>query len=119
MSQHIFQKNSGAQTVRVVLGYDRPLNYFFLTVQRLNSSSAPSPFGAPSDDDDGFLYSNLSDPDAGFRADLQYYRDRLKQLAITIPERMFDEVTADAANRVGNRVVRYLANGEMKELLGG
>jgi len=93
MSQHIYEH----QGTEVRLGYDRPLDYVYCYVER---------DGEP-------LYSNLSDPQAGTQQqDVDYFRPVLKELGISLPEAMFDEVKHDQANHVGNRVVRYTSLGK-------
>lgn len=88
MSQHIF---TTPQDTRVTLGYDRPLNYVFCTVE---------------DKEGDILYSNLDDENAGCEQDdVNYYRPILDELGIKVPEQMFVEVAKDQLRRVGNRVV--------------
>ena len=88
MSQHIYQR--GDVTVR--LGYDRPLDFVFCTIQKA----------------DEVVYSNLSDPIAGTMCeDVGYYRDVLAQHGITVPEEMFENVEQDQTERIGNKVVEY------------
>jgi hypothetical protein len=95
VSQHLcVSRNSDGNTVQVVLGYDRPLNFVFCTVNLL--------------DDGEIIYSNLSDPNAGTRQqDVNYYRPILVAAGVTLPEAMFEQVAEDQALRVGNRVVDH------------
>lgn len=55
-------------------------------------------------DDEGIVYSNPNERDA-FDKPLAYYREKLAQLRIEVPESMFAEVERDAARNVGNRHV--------------
>jgi hypothetical protein len=118
MSRHIFDTRSAGRPVQVVLGHDPRLGCFYLTVQRLGSSSAQRKLSKQSDtnEDCGYLYSSHADPDAQSRTDLQYFWDRLQSLAIAVPERMFRAVSSDADNQRGNRVVRHFTDGTQKVL---
>ena len=88
MSMHIYRH----ENLEVRMGYDRPLDFVFCTVFK----------------NDETVYSNLSDENAGTDCqDVSYYRDVLDALSIQVPERMFEEVEIDQANRTGNRVEEY------------
>src|SRR5690242_6012755 len=108
MSQHLFETQYERRAVEVVLGYDRPLGHFFLTIMYTAGDSDR--------DDDTIVYSNLSDVNAGFDQDLDYYRAKLTSLGITVPESMFRETQQDALDHVGNRVVRHHADGRLEAL---
>ena len=88
MSQHIWK--NGETEVR--MGYDRPLEMVFCTVSIRGE----------------IAYTNLDDADAGtFCQDVNYYREPLKALGITVPEEVYDNVELDQIGRVGNKVVEY------------
>lgn len=110
MSAHYFDTVHADHPVRVTLGYDRPLDYFHLTIARTSGSMS---------DEDHFVYCNLLDPELprGDCVDLEYYRDKLRELGITIPESMFHETELDAINRVGNRAIRHHQDGTTENLL--
>lgn len=89
MSMHIY-RSSGSTTVR--MGYDRPLNMVFCTVEI----------------DGEMAYSNLADPEAGTDCQaVDYYRVPLTALGIAVPEEMFKGVKMDQAMRIGNKIVEY------------
>jgi hypothetical protein len=74
------------------MGYDRPLDYVFCTVERQGR----------------MVYSNLSDPGAGTGCQsVDYYRFVLERLGITVPEAMFAAVTEDQKTKAGNVIVEY------------
>lgn len=101
MSRHCISttSKSGAK-FEVAIGYDRPLDFVFCTVEG----------------EDRFLYSNLEDENAGtVQQDVRYYEPVLEGLGITLPGHMFAEVENDQANRVGNRVVNYTPEGTVIE----
>lgn len=97
MSQHYCELATAAGlAVGVTLGFDRPLQGFFMIVR-------------PADDPSEPLYSNLHDPElameGGMSTVVTYFLDKLTDLGINVPQPMVTEVMADAANNVGNRVV--------------
>jgi hypothetical protein len=93
MSRHYCDTTMQGQPVRVVLGYDRPLDYVFCTVQ-----------GEEGD----IVYSNLEDEGAGtHQQDVDYFRSVLAGLQIQVPMEMFIEVAKDQLGCVGNRVVQH------------
>lgn len=108
MSQHYFETQFQNRAVQIVLGYDRPLDCFFLTIMYMATVQA--------DENDAILYSNLEDPAAGFHQDLDYYRAKLKSFGIAVPESMFRQTEQDAVHRVGNRVVLHHEGGRMETI---
>jgi hypothetical protein len=100
MSQHHFVTIHARRPVRVVMGYDRPLNYVFMTVERMD------------DAEHIYLYSNRFDEEAGTHCqDVYHYLDVLLDLRLPVPMTMFSEVERDRANRVGNRIVHHYSHG--------
>lgn len=97
MPQHHFESTTEAgDTLLVIMGYDRPLDYVFCTVL---------------DKDEEVIYSNLDDGDAGIELqDVDYFRPILQKLGVRVPESMFREVKADQRGRVGNRVEVHVAD---------
>jgi hypothetical protein len=104
VSAHYFDTIQGDHAVRVTLGYDRPLDYFHLTIERTSDFVT---------DEDQFVYCNLEDPElpCGQCEDLEYYRIKLQELGITVPESIFRETELDSINRVGNREIRHQQDG--------
>lgn len=110
MSQHLFSTQHAGKPVVVLMGWDRPLQGFFLVVEETE------PRDVDEDDDDGsYVYSNLMDPDLipwmGLPPTLDPFITKLQALGIAIPSRMVEEVKADAEANVGNRYVTYDASG--------
>ncbi len=97
MSQHTFNTSYKGQPVKILMGWDRPLQGFFLVIQKVNAKSS-------------LIYSNLDDenlePD-GLSRDLGYFQNKLKQLGIFVPEQMWDEIKSDKLDNVGNRYETY------------
>lgn len=104
MSRHVFETEYRGRPVTIVIGWDRPLQYHFMTVQRMDVT----------EDEAEFVYSNLDEPH-GFRLSLAYYQSVLEQLGITAPASMFSQAEADKTNNAGNRFVSHQADGTMAE----
>ncbi|SSW73803.1 hypothetical protein AVE30378_06150 [Achromobacter veterisilvae] len=99
MSRHYFDTVHKGFPITVVLGWDRPMNYFFLFIEKPTELI----------DDTAKVES---DP---FNHDLDYYRVVLCHFQIDVPESMFTEVQQDCEGNVGNRVVKHQADGSFTE----
>ncbi|VFR53410.1 hypothetical protein BRI6_4753 [plant metagenome] len=111
MSQHYFETVHRGFPVTVILGWDRPMRYFFLVIRKppeLIDSTMKI-------EDEDFLYSNLHEEDP-FGHGLNYYRAVLRHFHIDVPDSMFTKVQGDFAGNVGNRVVKHEADGSFTEL---
>ncbi len=107
MSRHYFDTFHKGYPINVVLGWDRPMEYFFLVIEEQNTSADnPMTFD--------LLYSNLQESDP-FNHDLDYYREVLRHFQIDVPESMFIEVERDRERNTGNRVVKHQADGSYTE----
>lgn len=111
MSRHIFHTTHGGEEIEVAMGWDRPMGHFYLTVERLPAK------GSQIADEESFLYSNLQDPQLprGGSPSLQYFRNKLKELGIVVPQSLFSEAQRDADNQVVNRQVIHDADGTLHE----
>lgn len=98
MSQHYFETTRAGAPVTVLLGWDRPMQCFFLVVE----------------DSERVVYSNLDEKNA-FSNDLEYYLAKLQELEIEVPLTMFEQVSFDGSNNQGDRHVVYAANGDFQE----
>jgi hypothetical protein len=110
MSRHYFKTNYQGELITVTMGYDRPLNYVFMTISR----DVPN-LNDENDDESGdneLVYSNLSDAQAGVDChDVNYYRQILQTMNLSVPESLFVEVTRDQHYSVGNRIVEHTLGG--------
>ncbi|QRI92964.1 hypothetical protein JQN63_14225 [Delftia lacustris] len=111
MSQHIFETVHNGHAITILMGWDRPLQYFFLVIEGPDEAF---PDVHPDPKEPGYAYSNWYEPDP-FGNSLEHYRQVLVRYGVSVPDRMFMEVRQDCANCVGNRVVRYLADGSCTE----
>lgn len=121
MSNHHFETTYQGQPVLVDLGWDRPLQHHFLVVMKLTSVSSDSAVVEASEfDDDDFdeeedvVYSNLNELNA-FGLPLEYFKAKLGELQIVVPESMFIQAELDGFNNTGNRMVRHAADGTFEE----
>ena len=128
MSQHVYTSAPGDNgRVRVTMGFDRPLQGFFMTAEALKEetvealASQPDAGDDEDDEEEGFLYSNMADvallSSYGYSSSLDHFIAKLEKLDIKVPERMIAEVHADMDGNVGNRVVYWDADGNMDEKL--
>lgn len=106
MSQHILRtRRQDGTPVEILIGWDRPLKRHFMVVETVAQAEG---------NDNEYLYDNLADPNAPDR-DLDYYRQRLRELQIEVPATLFEQVALDAAANTGNRRVRYATGGTFQE----
>ncbi|MGP3790509.1 hypothetical protein [Pseudomonas sp. B392_1p] len=110
MSRHYFDTLHKGFPVTVVLGWDRPMAYFFLVIEKPPELIDDT----MKVEDEDFLYSNLQESDP-FSHDLGYYREVLRHFQIVVPESMFIEVQRDLERNIGNRVVDHQADGSFSE----
>ena len=113
MSQHRFLTSRQGEQISVLLGWDRPLQCFFMVIERVQPAGAIRTMGAADDDaqdDASVLYSNLFEDDA-FGLSVYHFRSKLVELGIYVPPVMFDQIEIDRANGTGNRTVTYNSDG--------
>jgi len=115
MSHHIFQSALNGRPVTVDLGWDRPLQYVFMTVSSQDLKDHPD------DDSSPYLYSNLDDENLPIQGtqSVEYFQDRLTELGISVPSIMLQSVQDDHNQDVGNKTVEYQADGSFHVLFGG
>lgn len=104
MSQHVCPSVYQGQPVTIALGFDRPLQGFFLSVELVEA--------------EGFVYSNLNDPKliyhGGLPDSLAPFIEKLDELGLSVPQIMIEQVELDGANNVGNRFVMYDQDGNIE-----
>jgi len=103
MSQHCFPTTCHGEPVFILMGWDRPLQGYFLVIKCEHR--------------DALLYSNLEDHELrqcmGMPRSLDHFLKRLSEFGVQVPSRMLNEIKADAKANVGNRYVVYDAAGHM------
>ena len=110
MSRHYFDTVHKGFPITVILGWDRPMDYFFLVIEK-PAELIDDTMKVESDD---FLYSNLHEIDP-FSLGLDYYRKVLRYFHILVPESMFIQVQRDYERYTGNRVARHQSDGSFTE----
>lgn len=99
MSQHIFHTTHEGRPVSVLMGWDRPLQGFFMVIQ---DESKKEEF---------CVYNNLDDPgllaNNGLPPTLEPFVAKLEALGIVIPMAMLEGVELDGILNAGNRYVEY------------
>ena len=117
MSQHVYRTTHDGQPISVLLGWDRPIGHYFMVIEWQGPRFTESPWAIAMDDatdNDNLLYSNLDEPNP-FELTLAYFKAKLDELGIRVPEPMFEQVEGDRLNRAGNRHVTYQADGSFRE----
>ena len=95
MSQHFFNTTYQEKPVIVLIGYDRPMQGFFMVIDYSSG-----------DEEEGYIYSNLFEEET-HPNDLGNYQVKLEELGIRITDEMFKELEFDQINRIGNKTVRH------------
>ena len=89
MSQHYFDTVAKDKELRILAGWDRPLQGFFVVVM---------------DSDGEVLASNLERP-VSHPKDFNALLPLLDQFGVVLPPEMVEEIIDDGASNMGNRVV--------------
>ncbi len=105
MSRHHLRTARDGGAVLVVMGYDRPLNEFFLQLWD----------DGPEVEADEPAYSSLDEPAADWR-DIATVVQRLEDLDVAVPRSMMDAVVTDSIRRAGNRIVEHALDGRVTNL---
>lgn len=105
MSQHFCDSEYQGKPVEVLIGWDKPLQQFFMVIEYKNDEDIPE------DDLEGYVYSNLTDEELLKKPlaemSLDYFKSKLEELNIQIPSTMFPEVEKDKVNNEGNKEVHH------------
>ncbi len=97
MSQHVFKTILNDQEIAVLAGWDRPLQGFFLVIERIDHGDR---------DDDPYLFSNLDIRESHPKS-FECFRNVLDEFGIAVPEEMIDEILRDGAVNMGNKRVLH------------
>ena len=104
MSLHRFETQLGDTKIVVTMGWDRPLQGYFMTIMKLKPASSSA---LENDlEEDCYLFNNLEQTNSHPR-ELTAYLFELENRGIEIPQRVIDEVTMDGVRNVGNKVVNH------------
>jgi hypothetical protein len=116
MSQHITSVQVDGKPATVVMGWDRPLQGYHLTITMDGRRR-----------DGKCIYSNLEDrellkahPDGfGLSPTLDWFAPVLERLHIEVPAEMFEQSYLDCCFNAGNRIVKYDQAGHAETLSQG
>lgn len=111
MSQHFLQTSlPDGRPVKIQTGWDRPLQGYYLVVERLDASE-------DADDDEIYLFSNLLHMPRGSShpKTMLPFVDRLKQIGMALPISMLAELEDDRVTNAGNKAVIWSGNGDRSE----
>lgn len=101
MSRHRYRTQHQGRPVMIDMGWDRPLQGYFMMVVRADAA----------DSEDMFLFDNLAQT-VSHPATLQPFLEQLERMSITVPEEMIEEVDRDGRENCGNKYVEHAyANG--------
>ena len=96
MSQHFFDAKFGAQKLRVQMGWDKPLQWFYCVVYPLIVENGETVTDEP-------IYSNLSE-DSPKQCDLDYFLALLwDRFEIKVSDDMIECVKQDQQHNIVNR----------------
>ena len=119
MSQHFLETTCNNHKVNLVVGWDRPLQIYFMSIDIVgeHEDATPCPCCGKS-----LLYHYLED--AAFVSKLgsleskektqtmDYFIEKLAEFNLTLPSKILDNLHQDKANDVGNHFVRYWYDGD-------
>ena len=105
MSLHKFTTQLRNIELVVTMGWDRPLQGFFMTIIQTNLE--PAPVGEENEEDDEiYLFNNL-EQHVSHPKGIEAYLFELEHRGIEVPEKMINEVLADGMHNVGNKIVEH------------
>lgn len=109
MSQHIvcLQRVDSSDSVRVMLGWDKPLEEFYLVIFE-------EPPVGQTYDEDRIVYSNLDDQ-RSVGEGLSYFKEVAMKLGCNVPDSMWRAAYQDREFNVVNKIVHYSPNGDVIE----
>lgn len=104
MSQHCYQSTYQGQPITILMGWDRPLQGFFMVIHE--------------EEKEDYVYTNLEDPTlfscSGFPHSLDHFQQKLIELRLSVPALMIQEIKKDAVANMGNRYVIYEHDGSVR-----
>ena len=111
MSQHRFTTMHDNDEIVVTLGWDRPLQGFFMTIIK-----NPKDGKEDAEQDPVYLF-NCLDQDESHPREISGFLFELAHRGIVIPQEVFNEVLSDNTNDVGNKIVdhRYVNGKYVRE----
>lgn len=103
MSQHVYDAIVGDRKIEVFMGWDRPLQGFFMVLEE--------------DGADDYLFSNLYEPVTHPKT-LDRFIEVLAGLGIALPDEMIAEMEQDKLDNAGNKLVQHRVEDGKYERIG-
>lgn len=107
MSQHVLKTQHDGRPVKVLMGWDRPLQGFFMVIERMDPR-APDVNMPDDDGEESYLYCNLDHEDS-HPITLTPFLKVLSDLGIKVPDAMIKDVRCDGVDNMGNKCVDWTA----------
>lgn len=111
VTQHYIKTTHVNEPVEVLIGWDRPLQRFFLVVEKSNIECNDDYFQDVGD----YIYNNLDDKnlhDGSFQyQNLDYFKGMLANLKILVPENLWEDLLNDKKLNLGNAKTRWDLDG--------
>lgn len=104
MSQHKFITTHGDSEIVVTMGWDRPLQGFFMSIIKVNAE--PSASETEDKDNPVYLFNCLDQHDSHPR-EITGYLFELIDREIVIPQEMLNELLSDSTHNIGNKIVEH------------
>jgi hypothetical protein len=93
MPRHSAEAVYNGRPVIVTMGYDVPLQYWFMTVEPVDDDNPDA------SEDSGMIYTNLDDlaisENPNLAQSMDYYRSKLREMKITMGDHFFNTVAAE------------------------
>lgn len=107
MSRHLFETTlPDGRPVRILCGWDRPLQGYFLSVRRTDIDEREV---TEDDTDPSVLFDSL-DRGVGYESTLDPYLDVLNAMSIQLPEEMTFALFVDSMFNAGNKEVHHFVS---------
>lgn len=105
MSQHVYLTQHSGRPVKVLMGWDRPLQGFFMVVERMDPR-APNMNDPDDDGEESYLYCNLDHEDS-HPITLTPFLTVLSNFGIKVPDAMIKDLRRDGVENMGNKHVDW------------
>lgn len=105
MSQHKFITMHNGSEIVVTMGWDRPLQGFFMFIMEVDSK--PLIAGETENEDEPVYLFNCLDQHDAHPREISGYLFELIDREIVIPQEMLNELLSDSTHNVGNKIVEH------------
>ncbi len=113
MSQHYFNTTYLGEPITVMMSWDKPLGYYFMTIKKSHTKLTDET--EDNDPEKEYIYSNLYEENP-FNKTLDDFKLKLEALDIVVPLLMFKLVEIDQMSNMGNMRVWHQAGNSIIEV---